>query len=142
MTQGKTERWHRLVKNQVLLENYFLPGDLKARISEFVNYYNAERNHKSVNNLTPEDVYTDREAPGSPAIDQRYGYGDEVIHGCAAHAPLRGENLRSRKRNTCRKNGHYRDLIANARKAEQSLRDQHAEGKRNYRHGHDAHRKN
>ena len=30
MTQGKIERWHRSMKNQVLLENYYLPGDLDA----------------------------------------------------------------------------------------------------------------
>ncbi|MEJ2331025.1 MAG: IS3 family transposase [Gammaproteobacteria bacterium] len=60
MTQGKIERWHRSLKNQVLLENYYLPGDLKARIGEFVNYYNTERYHESLDNLTPEDVYTGR----------------------------------------------------------------------------------
>ena len=60
MTQGKIERWHRSLKNQVLLENYYLPGDLKARIAEFVNCYNTERYHESLNNLTPEDVYTGR----------------------------------------------------------------------------------
>ena len=60
MTQGKIERWHRSLKNQVLLENYYLPGDLKARIAEFVDYYNTERYHESLNNLTPEDVYTGR----------------------------------------------------------------------------------
>jgi transposase InsO family protein len=27
-TQGKIERWHQTLKNRVLLENYFLPGDL------------------------------------------------------------------------------------------------------------------
>ena len=26
-TQGKIERWHQTLKNRVLLENYFLPGD-------------------------------------------------------------------------------------------------------------------
>ena len=60
MTQGKIERWHRSLKNQVLLENYYLPGDLKACIAEFVDYYNTERYHESLNNLTPEDVYTGR----------------------------------------------------------------------------------
>ncbi len=58
MTQGKIERRHRSMKNQVLLENYYLPGDLKARIAEFVKYYITERYHESLNNLTPEDVYT------------------------------------------------------------------------------------
>ena len=60
MTQGKIERWHRSMKNQVLLENYYLPGDLKTRIGEFVDYYNTGRYHESLNNLTPEDVYTGR----------------------------------------------------------------------------------
>ena len=60
MTQGKIERWHRSMKNQVLLENYYLPGDLKALIGEFVDYYNTERYHESLKNLTPEDVYTGR----------------------------------------------------------------------------------
>jgi transposase InsO family protein len=54
MTQGKIERWHRSMKNQVLLENYYFPGDLKARIGQFVHYYNTQRYHESLNNLTPE----------------------------------------------------------------------------------------
>jgi transposase InsO family protein/transposase-like protein len=60
MTQGKIERWHRALKNPVLLENRYLPGDLKARVAELVNYCNTERYHESLDNLTPEDVYTGR----------------------------------------------------------------------------------
>ena len=30
-TQGKIERWHQTLKNRILLENYYLPGDLEAR---------------------------------------------------------------------------------------------------------------
>ena len=59
-TQGKIERWHRSMKNQVLLEHYYLPGDLEQRISQFVDYYNHERYHESLNNLTPADVYYGR----------------------------------------------------------------------------------
>jgi transposase InsO family protein len=59
-TQGKIERWHRSLKNQILLENYYLPGKLEQRISEFVDYYNHERYHESLNNLTPADVYYGR----------------------------------------------------------------------------------
>ena len=32
-TQGKIERWHQTLKNRILLENYYLPGDLEARRS-------------------------------------------------------------------------------------------------------------
>ncbi|MEJ2258265.1 MAG: integrase core domain-containing protein [Woeseiaceae bacterium] len=60
MTQGKIECCHRSLKNRVLLEIYYLPGNLKARISEFVNYYNSERYHEGLDNPTPEHVYTGR----------------------------------------------------------------------------------
>jgi transposase InsO family protein len=32
-TQGKIERWHQTLKNRILLENYYLPGDLEAQIT-------------------------------------------------------------------------------------------------------------
>ena len=31
-TQGKIERWHQTLKNRILLENYYLPGDLENQI--------------------------------------------------------------------------------------------------------------
>ena len=37
-TQGKIERWHQTLKNRILLENYFLPGDLNASIERFVTH--------------------------------------------------------------------------------------------------------
>lgn len=67
-TQGKIERWHRSMKNQILLENYYLPSELKRRLEEFVGYYNHERYHESLNNLTPADVYYGR---GQSILDQR-----------------------------------------------------------------------
>ena len=53
MTQGKIERWHQTLKNRILLENYFLPGDLEAQIEAFVDDYNHRRYHESIDNLTP-----------------------------------------------------------------------------------------
>ena len=40
MIQGKIERWHQTVKNRILLENYYLPGDLENQIETFVADYN------------------------------------------------------------------------------------------------------
>jgi transposase InsO family protein len=60
MTQGKIERWHQTLKNRILLENYFLPGDLEAEIGAFVDDYNHCRYHESLDNLTPADVYFGR----------------------------------------------------------------------------------
>jgi transposase InsO family protein len=76
MTQGKIERWHRWMKNQVLLENYYLPGDLKARLGEFIGYYNTQRYHESLNNLTPEDVYTGR---GQTVLNRRMKIKQKTI---------------------------------------------------------------
>jgi putative transposase len=68
MTQGKIERWHQTLKNRILLENYFLPGDLEAQIDAFVTDYNHRRYHESINNLTPADVYFRR---GSTILAER-----------------------------------------------------------------------
>jgi len=57
-TQGKIKRWHQTLKNRILLENYFLPGDLEAQIAAFVGHYNHQRYHESLKNLTPANVYT------------------------------------------------------------------------------------
>jgi putative transposase len=59
-TQGKIERWHQTLKNRILLENYYLPGDLEASIGAFVERYNHQRYHESLGNLTPADVYFGR----------------------------------------------------------------------------------
>ena len=59
-TQGKIERWHQTLKNRILLENYYLPGDLEAHIDRFVDHYNHRRYHESLKNITPADVYFGR----------------------------------------------------------------------------------
>ena len=59
-TQGKIERWHQTLQNQILLENYYLPGELEQKIGKFVAHYNHLRYHESISNLTPADVYFGR----------------------------------------------------------------------------------
>ena len=51
---------HQTLKNRILLENYYLPGDLEAQIGRFVDHYNHRRYHESLSNLTPADVYFGR----------------------------------------------------------------------------------
>jgi transposase InsO family protein len=55
-TQGKIERWHQTLKKRILLENYYLPGELEAQIGDFVAYYNHLRYYESIANLTPSEV--------------------------------------------------------------------------------------
>jgi len=59
-TQGKIERWHQTLKNRILLENYFLPGDLEAQVEAFVEHYDNQRYHERLANVTPADVYFGR----------------------------------------------------------------------------------
>ena len=54
--QGKIERWHRTLKNRILLEHAYLPGEPEARVAVFVEHYNHARAHESPSNLTPADV--------------------------------------------------------------------------------------
>ncbi len=59
-TQGKIERWHQTLKNRILLDNYYLPGDLERQIGAFVEHYNHVRYHESIENVPPADVYFGR----------------------------------------------------------------------------------
>jgi putative transposase len=59
-TQGKIERYHRTMKNSILLENYYSPEELERALNEFINYYNNNRLHESLGNLAPVDVYHNR----------------------------------------------------------------------------------
>lgn len=61
MTQGKIERYHRTMKNIVKLQNYYFPWELEQEIKAFVDYYNHERVHESLENMTPADVYYGRD---------------------------------------------------------------------------------
>lgn len=76
-TQGKIERWHQTLKNRILLENYFLPGDLKGRIGRFISHYNHNRYHESLQNLTPADVYFGR---GQSILQQRERIKQKTIN--------------------------------------------------------------
>ena len=59
-TQGKIERWHQTLKNRILLENYFLPGDLEAQIERLRRALQPPRYHESLDNVTPADAYFGR----------------------------------------------------------------------------------
>lgn len=59
-TQGKIERYHRSMKNIILLDKYYEPGHLEQRIAEWVHYYNYERYHEGIDNVTPADKYEGR----------------------------------------------------------------------------------
>jgi transposase InsO family protein len=56
MTQGKIERYHRSMKNEINLQNYYLPWELEQAINHFVNYYNNKRYHESLDNVKLADV--------------------------------------------------------------------------------------
>ena len=60
-TQGKIERYHRTMKNVVKLQHYYFPWELEAALRDFVAYYNNERYHESLDNVTPADAYYGRQ---------------------------------------------------------------------------------
>lgn len=57
-------------KNRILLENYYFPDDLEAKIAAFVERYNHRRYHESLNNLTSVDVYSGR-GPKNPHAQKK-----------------------------------------------------------------------
>ena len=67
-TQAKIERWHQTLQNRILLENYYLPGDLDNQISACVEHYHNQRYHESIGNVTPADAYF---GPHTASIEKR-----------------------------------------------------------------------
>jgi len=45
------------MKNVIRLQNYYTPTQLAQAIADFDEYYNNQRYHESLKNLTPADVY-------------------------------------------------------------------------------------
>jgi putative transposase len=60
MTQGKIERYHRSMKNEINLQKYYMPWELEQEIERFIDYYNNKRYHEALDNVTPADVYYGR----------------------------------------------------------------------------------
>ena len=59
-TNGKIERYHRTIKDEISLIPYDMPGELKEAITAFIKYYNYRRYHEGLGDVTPFDVYTGR----------------------------------------------------------------------------------
>jgi hypothetical protein len=59
-----------------LLEHYYLPGDLEQSVGEFVAYYNHQRYHESLSNVTPADVYFGR---GEAILEERRKIKEQTI---------------------------------------------------------------
>jgi transposase InsO family protein len=76
MTQGKIERYHRSMKNLILLDNYYSPAELEARVSEWVDHYNNHRYHEAIDNVTPSDRFFGRD---KEILEQRQRTKEETM---------------------------------------------------------------
>ena len=59
-TNGKLERYHQSIKQEVNQVPYEVPSDLEVAIASFVDYYNNRRYHKALGNVTPDAVLNGR----------------------------------------------------------------------------------
>lgn len=79
-TNGKIERYHRSMKERVLLNVYDAPTKLKVEIGKYISHHNKRRYHEALGNVSPDDVY--------------YGRRDRILE---ARSKLKIETLRRRK---------------------------------------------
>ena len=59
-TNGKLERYHQTIKQDVNQVPYEVPSDLEEAIAAFVGYYNHKCYHMALGNVTPADVLNGR----------------------------------------------------------------------------------
>jgi len=55
-TNGKLERYHRTIKQDVNQVPYEQPSQLEMALADFVDYYIFHRCHKALGDVTPADV--------------------------------------------------------------------------------------
>jgi len=55
-TNGKLERYHRTIKQEVNQVPYEQPSQLERALADFVDYYNFRRYHKALGDVAPADV--------------------------------------------------------------------------------------
>lgn len=57
-TNGKIEGYHRTIKGEIKMVPYEMPSELLKAIGAFVDYYNYQRYHEGLGDVTPHDVYS------------------------------------------------------------------------------------
>ena len=72
--------WRSVKYEDIYLKGYAAVGELMAGLTEYFSFYNGERPHQSLSNLTPDQVYLSGQGGGARIVDKFNRKSEEPVN--------------------------------------------------------------
>ncbi len=72
--------WRSVKYEDIYIKGYARVGELMAGLTDYFSFYNSERPHQALSNLTPDHVYASGQGGGATIVDKFNTKTDELVN--------------------------------------------------------------